>query len=136
MINARGHAAAVAREGFARQITPAAYFAKTLREAAARQAETHVRVRPERVRDAQFGIEIHRRDRHAQREIRLHEARLVVIKKRVARRRAAALDVFVVAQLQQAPRLRIDLGAGRGREREQEQKNREATEGSAGDHRS
>ena len=49
MINARRHAAAVAREGFAREITPAAHFTKTLRETAARQAETHVGVRPEHV---------------------------------------------------------------------------------------
>lgn len=136
MIHAGGHAAAVAGEGFFPQKFPAAHFAETVGEPAARQAEAHVGVRSEGASDAQFGIEIDRRDGDAQGEVGLLEPRLVVVEKGVAGGRSAALDVFVVAQLQETPRLGIDLGA-RGRDdREEHQEENGRTRGGDMFHRS
>ena len=57
----------------------------------------------------QLRIHINRRCRHAQREIRLHEAGPVVIEETIRRDRRAPLEGLVIPELNEPPPLRIQL---------------------------
>ena len=123
MINARGNFPAVAVERFAFNPFPAANLVVAVRETAARRADGKIRVWPQPVDEAEFGIQINRRERHAQREVRPQKIRLVVVIKRVARQRRAAFERLVVADLNQVAFDGINLRRGDGRQQQNQPRN-------------
>ena len=56
---------------------------------------------PKTIDEAEFGIQIHRRERQPQRQVRAQKIRLVVVIKGVAGKRRVALHRLVVAELDQ-----------------------------------
>ena len=92
MINAGRNFRAVAVKGFAGIIRAAADFVVAVGKPAAGQPEGKIRVRPKAVDEAEFGIQIHRRDRQPQREIGAQKIRLVVVIKGVAGKRRVAFE--------------------------------------------
>src|ERR1035437_3920668 len=123
MINARGNFPAVAVERFAFNPFPAANLVVTVRETAARRADGKIRVWPQPVNEAEFGIQINRRERHAQREVCPQKIRLVMIIKRVARQRRAAFERLVVADLNQVAFDRINLRRSDGWQQQTQPRN-------------
>ena len=123
MINAGRNFAAVAVERLVGIIFAAVDFVVTVRKTAAGQADGEVRVRPQPVDKAEFGIEIHRRDRQPQRQVRAQKIRLVVIVKRVAGERRVALECLVVAELDQVALYGVNLRRreNRGEQRQPEE---------------
>ena len=75
-------------------------FAATTKSAA-REAKGEIRVGSETMDEAEFGIQIHRRERQPQREVRAQEIRPVVVIKSVAGKRRVSLHRLVVAELDQ-----------------------------------
>jgi carbamoyl-phosphate synthase large subunit len=109
MINARRNFAAAAFKGLAGIVRAAMDFVVAVGKTAARQADGKVRVRPQPVDKAELGIEIHRRHRQPERQVRAQEIRLVVIIKRVAGERRVALECLIVAELDQVALDRVNL---------------------------
>ena len=68
-----------------------------------------IRVRPQPVDKAEFGIEIHRRHCQPERQVRAQKIRLVMIVKRVTGKRRVALECLIVAELDQVALDRINL---------------------------
>src|ERR1043166_340279 len=95
------------------EIFSSAHFIVTVREAAASDANTDVRIRSERVRESQFRIEVNRRDGHAQRHVIAIKFRTVQVIKRVASNRCVAFEGSVIAELQELPFVGIDLRESR-----------------------
>ena len=79
MINARGNFPTAAFEGLAGIECAAMNFIVAVGKSAARQADGKIRLRPQPVHEAEFGIKIHRRERQPQRQVRAQKIRLVVI---------------------------------------------------------
>ena len=109
MIDARGDFPAVAFEGLAGIVCAAMDFIVTVGKAAAGQAEAKIRVRPQTMDKAEFGIQIHRRHGQPQRQVRAQEIRLVMIIKRVAGERRMAFERLIVAELDQVALDRVNL---------------------------
>ena len=72
-------------------------------------------LRPKPVHKAEFGIQIHRRERQPQRQVRAQKIRLVVVIKGVAGKRRVAFHRLVVAELDQVALDGINLRAGKKR---------------------
>src|SRR3954470_11625026 len=62
--------------------------------------------------DAQLRIQVTRRDRQPQRQIRFQELRKIQVIKGVSRQRASAFHWLVVSKLEQLPFYRINLCLG------------------------
>ena len=77
MVNARTGLRSVPGERFLPPVFPAPQFRVGVRETAARQTDREVRVRTERLANAEFGIDVNGRDRQAQGQVGLDKARLV-----------------------------------------------------------
>ena len=101
MIDARRNFPAVAGEGFGLNEFAAADFIVAVGKSAARHAKGEIRVGSETMDEAEFGIQIHRRERQPQREVRAQEIRPVVVIKSVAGKRRVSLHRLVVAELDQ-----------------------------------
>ena len=73
--------------------------------------------------EAEFGIQIHRRERQPQRQVRAQKIRLVVVIKSVTGKRRMAFHRLVVTELNQVALDGINLRAGekRGGQRQPDQ---------------
>ena len=118
MVNTRARFGSVPGEGLFTPVLSTPDFGVGVRETAARQTDGEVRVRTERLANAEFGIDVNGRDGQPQRQVRLDKARLVEIVKSVAGERPTALQRLIVTELKEPALLRIDLRAG-GRRRAQ-----------------
>ena len=112
MINARGNFPAVAVERFGRQKCAVVNFIVIVPKTAAGQADAQIRVRPQRADEAQFRIQINRRERQPQRQVRPQKIRLVVIIKSVGGQRLVPLKRLVVTELDQVAPHGINLREG------------------------
>ena len=79
------------------------------------QTDGQVRVRTERLANAEFRIDIDRGDRQPQRQVGLDKARLIEIVEHVTGERPAALQRLIVTELKEPAFLRIDLALRRPR---------------------
>ncbi len=121
MIDAEGNFPAVADERFALQKFPTANLVVAVRKPAARQPDGKIRVRAESMDKTEFGIQIHRRERHAQGDVRAQKIRLVMVIKSVGGHRRVALERLVVAELDQVAADGVNLREAEHRD-EQPQK--------------
>src|SRR6185312_14959385 len=109
MINALRNFSAMSDERFHRNKFSSADFIVTVGKSAACKADGIIRVRPQTLAEAEFGIHIHRRDRKPQSEVGAKKIRLVMIVKRVTGERHVSLKRLVVTELNQVTRDRINL---------------------------
>src|SRR5258708_34833226 len=99
MINARGNFRAVAVERFAWQTWAGADCIVAVANAAARQTNSQIRVRPQCVDETEFRIQINRRECETQREIRAQKIRLIVVEKCIGRQWRMAFKSLIIAEL-------------------------------------
>lgn len=124
MINALRNFAAVAGERFGGNIFAIANLIVTVAITAAGQTDGVIGVWSEAVNEAEFRIQINRREGQAKCQIRFQEIRLVVIIKSVAGKGHVALKILIVAELNQITANRVNLRRSKKRNEQRQQHQR------------
>ena len=112
VVQAAGEFPAVTVKRFLLEVFTPAHFGVAVRERAARHPHRQMGVRPEGLAEGQFAVEVHRRDRHAQRLPLARPVREVGVIIRVGRNGRRTLKRLIVAQLYKLAFLRVHLGVG------------------------
>jgi 3-methyl-2-oxobutanoate hydroxymethyltransferase len=112
MINAGGNLAAIPDERLAFFQISLADFGIAVRVAPPGDPNPHIRMFPEQVADPEFRIDVEWRNRGPEGEICAEEIRLVVVIEGITGDGTLPFQRLVVTDLDQMPRLRVNLGMG------------------------
>ena len=112
VINAGGNLGTVTRKRLRLPQSPLPNFRITVGKTAPRNPKGQVGPLAQQLRQADFGIDVDRRDRQAQSDVRAEEIRIVAVIKCVAGDGPFSLDGLVVADLDELSLLRINLANG------------------------